>query len=100
MLLTSFLVKVMNDWLSVKTGIGAKSCLKSFPSLINQIPSADAIDPATNLASIEERITRLCFFEAQETGAPLNVKTQPVVDLRSFTSPAKSASVNPARLCV
>ena len=78
--------------------MGVKSCLKSLPSLINQTPSADAMDPATSSASIEEGVTRLCFFEAQEIGAPLNVKTQPVVDLRSFASPVKSTSVNPARL--
>ena len=75
-----------------------KSCLKSFPSLINQIPSADAMDPATSSASIEECVTRLCFLEAQEIGALLNMKTKPVVDLRSIVSPAKSASVNPAKL--
>ena len=78
--------------------MGVKLCLKSLLSLINQTPSADAMDPATSSASIEERVMRLCFFEAQEIGALLNVKTQPVVDLWSFASLAKSASVNLARL--
>ena len=53
-LLVLFFINAMNGWLSVKTGIGVKSCLKSFLSLINQIPSANAMDPATNSISIEE----------------------------------------------
>ena len=79
------------------TGIGMKSCLKSFPSLMSHIPSADAIDPATNSASIEERVMSPCFSEAQDIGEPLNVKTQPVVDFLSFVSLAKSVSVKPAK---
>ena len=57
------------------------------------MPSTEAMDPATNSASIEDRMTRLCFLDTQDIGALLNIKTQPLVDLRLFMSPAKSESV-------
>ena len=84
---------MMEDWLSVRIGMGMKSCLKSFPRRMSQIPSADAIDPATNSDSMDEWATSPCFFDAQEIGPPLNRKIHPVVDFQSFMSPAKSASV-------
>jgi hypothetical protein len=94
----SFLANIMKDWLSVKIGMGVKTRRKSFPSLINHIPSAVANDPAINSDSIEDLDTLVCFFDAQESGESLYVNIQPVVDFRLFTSLAKSASVNPARL--
>ena len=71
---------------------------KIFLSLISQMPSAEARDPATSSTSINDLVTRPCFFEAHEIGDPLKVKIHPVVDFLSLTSPAKSVSVNPARL--
>ena len=82
----------------MKTGIGTNECMKSAPSLINHIPSVDANDPAISSDSIEDLAMQVCFFEAHESGELLNVKIQPVVDMQWLTSPAKSASVNPARL--
>ena len=55
---------------------------------MSHIPSADAMEPATNSASIEDRVTRFCFFDAHDIGEPLKVKTHPVVDFLSFISPA------------
>ena len=66
---------------------------------MSQIPSVVANDPATNSDSIEERLTCDCFFEAQDIGDPLKLNSHPVVDFLSEVSPAKSASVYPARLC-
>jgi hypothetical protein len=88
----------MKDWLSVKMGIGMKSCLKSLANQTSHIPSTDVIDPATSLDSIDDRVTSPCFFKAQEMGVSLNVKIHPMVDYLSFRSPTKSMSVKPARL--
>ena len=94
----SFFENARADWLSVNSGMGVKLCLKSWPRRISQMPSAVANNPATSLDSIVDLLTVLCFFEAQEIGAPLNVKSHPVVDFLSSRSPAKSASMYPARL--
>ena len=98
-LLMSFLMKAMKDWLSVYMGMGAKLCLRSFLRQISNIPSPEAINPTTSSASIDDWVTSPCFFNAQDTGAPLTMKTHPVVDFQSLMFPAKSASMNPARLC-
>ena len=89
----------MNDWLSVKSGIGVKLWQKSLASLISHIPPVDVNDPATNSASIDDLVMSPCFFDAHDIGAPLKVKIHPVVDFRSSALPAKSASMKPARLC-
>jgi hypothetical protein len=64
LLLILSLENAIDDWLSVKMGIGVKSCLKSFPSLISHIPSADANEPATTSDSIVDLLTQPCFFDA------------------------------------
>ena len=98
LLFALLLENAKKDWLSVNNGTGVKLCQKYFPSLINQMCSAEAEDPATSSASIDDLITRPCFFEAHEMGDPLKVKIHSVVDFLSLTSPAKSTSVNPAKL--
>jgi len=52
LLLISLLEKMIEDWLSVKMGMGIKLCLKSWPSLMIQIPSAEVNDPAMSSDSI------------------------------------------------
>ena len=44
--------KIIEDWLLVKMGMGIKLCLKSWPSLMIQIPSAEVNDPAVSFNSI------------------------------------------------
>ena len=82
----------------MKRGMGTKSCLKSRSKCMSQMPSAEAIEPAISLDSMEDPVTRPCFLDAQEMGEPLNVKVHLVVDFLLFMSPTKSASVKPARL--
>ena len=38
---------------------------------MSQIPLAEAIEPETNSASMEDWVIRPCFLDAQEMGAPL-----------------------------
>ena len=52
LLLILLLEKIIEDWLSVKMGMGIKLCLKSWPSLMIQIPSAEANDPVMSSDSI------------------------------------------------
>ena len=74
-----------------------KLCLKSLPRHISHIPSMEVNEPAMSSDSIEDLVTSLCFFNAHETGELLNLYTHPDVDCLSLESPAKSASVKPAR---
>ena len=83
----------------MNSGMGLKTCLKSLPSQMSQIPSVVANDPATNSDSIKERLMCDCFFEAHDIGDLLKLKSHPVVDFLSVMLPVKSTSVYLARLC-
>ena len=61
--------------------------------------SCTAKDKAVYSASAVDRVTIGCFLLRQLTAAPLLIKTSPDVDLRSFMSPAKSASEKPTSSC-
>ena len=76
----SFLVNKINDLLSVNNGIGETACWKSFLSLMSHIPSADVNAPAMNLDSMEDQDTLCCFLDAHDSGDPLKVNIQLVVD--------------------
>ena len=52
---------------------------------MSHMPSADAMDPATSSASIDDLVMSPSFFDAHEMGDPLNVKIHLVVDFLSLT---------------
>ena len=55
---------------------------------MSHIPSAGVIEPVTMLDSIDERVIKPCFFDAQEIGAPLKTKIHLVVDF-DYSHPHK-----------
>jgi len=60
--------------------------------------SADASETAFNSASQEDLEIDLCFFENQETGPPLILKTEPEVDNLVSQHPARSESEYPVKV--
>ena len=77
-----------------------KLCLKSLAKRSSHAPSTDANDPATSSDSMDDLVTRPCFFNAHEIGGPQKMNIHPDVDFLLFESPAKSASVYVVMGCI
>ena len=70
-----------------------KLCLKFLAKRISHAPSTNVNDPMTSSDSMDNLVTRPCFFDAHEMGELQKVNIHPDVDFLSSESPVKSASV-------